>query len=817
MRTAEDIIQDYKARGYSHERLRALANGRPEPVRSQMLALLEDPEHQEIDAAVDDIMASADAEMASDLTVPNEEPQAEVEEVAEDQETVQAEVEEVAEDEETVQAEPEEVAEDQETVQAEGEDVAEDDETVQAEQVKQEVLPVATPAPAETVVMSSSPASDTAIIQAELQEAFSRTFSELENAFASIPAKPAAEVALDQIQVLTAEDLPKLAPILVERLTSDEYSVNLSTMAESPGSIIDLRAETADADMIFDPAEIGIVEAASNGEVWPSVASVEAAEHAEALSSDEQCALIRCPPDEDYSEVAAELGGNKAAKRSLEVIQQAVKEDPSLLEATEARPTVIPLNPPYALGAEGENDSVADTEGEVLAADQESSLIQFPSDIIPMYEAINHTNEQRELPVPENDGAFMTDSEIMAIELPNEDEATAEVEAITIGEFSAEDSTSAGQPTVQEEAYAAAVETEIASLRNWLAELEDALNCKDIEARQLAAMIEDRDGTLAIQAGEIDRLREEIALQTEGVGNVSAAEERCLAATSELQSVNDRLARLQREHNILSTETLPNLHKDKNDLVQLLEEQTVEQQTLQEGLSASGRRLALSYTLAAAASFLMVLMPVLHLIHTKNREAEYQVKAEGLIADRREADDRAGELEAQKLALQHTIQQAKQNFAIDKTHWEREQARLKRLVDEKTMELVRVKQEIGPRSDGLSREQVMQDNRSALGTSGRSNTGTLRIAPRRDADSRRTLTPRSDKFVDATVQGGEGLSDILLRKLGSRGDQTVWDEVARLNSLRKHSRRDYYIIHPGQKLRLPKNPGASSGVAAIQW
>jgi len=39
-RTAQRIITDYRARGYDNSRIRALANGRPEPMRSDILKLL---------------------------------------------------------------------------------------------------------------------------------------------------------------------------------------------------------------------------------------------------------------------------------------------------------------------------------------------------------------------------------------------------------------------------------------------------------------------------------------------------------------------------------------------------------------------------------------------------------------------------------------------------------------------------------------------------------------------------------------------------------------------------------------------------------
>ncbi|MCX7935643.1 MAG: hypothetical protein N3A66_10360, partial [Planctomycetota bacterium] len=73
MRTAQDIVADYRKRGYSDERIRALANNRPEPIRSEILALLQATAGQSIvatasQAAEADIMAeTCAANVASEV------------------------------------------------------------------------------------------------------------------------------------------------------------------------------------------------------------------------------------------------------------------------------------------------------------------------------------------------------------------------------------------------------------------------------------------------------------------------------------------------------------------------------------------------------------------------------------------------------------------------------------------------------------------------------------------------------------------------------------------------------------------------------
>ena len=68
MRTAKDIVADYRKRGYNDERIRALANNRPEPIRSEILSLLStandqiEAGSQEKENADIDVMADINAE-----------------------------------------------------------------------------------------------------------------------------------------------------------------------------------------------------------------------------------------------------------------------------------------------------------------------------------------------------------------------------------------------------------------------------------------------------------------------------------------------------------------------------------------------------------------------------------------------------------------------------------------------------------------------------------------------------------------------------------------------------------------------------------
>ncbi|MBN2714169.1 MAG: hypothetical protein JXR97_17250 [Planctomycetes bacterium] len=766
MRTAEDIIKDYKKRGYSSDRLRALANGRAEPIRSQMLEILDRE-----DAAAP--VAEAEA--------PVTEEQSEVVMIETDEE---------------VMIEEEGASE---ILPADTFELIEEDTLPEAPQIQEKT---------ETESM------DNEIIGQEAEEAVSAAsdfneadaYKEINNIMDNL--SEGLKASHEEEEKLAA-GMRVLAEIEVERISADEHYARMEQYEGHTRVLIDLRQEEMEA--INHELEVG------HGEHWPSVEEISEAEHNVPMASQKSSVLVSFEDSVAQLDLFDVFEKHKSGARSLEVLQHAMSEDPELAEAIEDEENVVLLNAPYAVADDEESeeseDIMAFTEDEVLVSDEQSSLISFPSDMIPMYEAINHTKDGNVLPIPANNGEFMTDSEIAQIELIDEDEAAAEVASVSADEFLSAVTTNENA-IVRDNESAEIIEGEIAQLRNWLAEVEDALKCKEVEAHQLAAMIEDRDSTLAMQTEEISRLRDQINMSSESCESISEIEQKYEEVSNELSVIKVDFAKVQREYNILATETVPNLKSDKEDLLQVMEERSMEQEELRTALSSSGKRVAISYTLAAAASFLMVLVPVFHMISGNSASSQFETEKANLVAQLKTYEGDVQKSNAETIAVKHEFHQLKQNYLIDQQIWRAEEEKLKKAIEEKANELAMVRQNIGSPS-GVPSLSNVRDANEAAGISS-ANAGSLRVSPPRNDGITNIESTRwgeqaraNNNTLKTKVQSGEGIADVLLRKTGNRGDQTIWEDVARINNLKKSS-RGYYIIHPGQELVLPASETSST-------
>lgn len=800
MRTAQDIINDYRKRGYSDERLRALANGRAEPMRSEMLALLGDTQEE----SIEEILEAVTHETVDNL--PDSEP--EIELVDGEDEAIEMELPEPA-----AADLPEEADSDSE------EAAVEEDQPVAEAAEEDDVAPVT-----EAMVLSAyepDPEEESADLAEDGADILAETLHEVE-AEAEIEHEPKLEItdepgaeivneheaeteeplventqdeAAEELEVPVAEtvtgeeaevavapvvDAAKpLTPIQVERLTPEEYA-EAYPQSNGVGDVVGL-AELESLQIL--------------GEAWPSVASVEAASHTPVLTHQEESALIAFHGDDEQMDLFDELRQSKAARRSLLQIKEAMDEDPEFHSAWKES-SVLHIDPPYAITEENEVGPhlLEDDEEEILMGSEESGLIRFPSEMMPMYDAI--------------DAARPSDAEAFAAALVKEAARDIAGEANMILPVAASAVT---VPTVD------AVEDEIIRMRAWLSELEEELRLKDIEANQLKSLIDDRDTVLEVQVSEIDNLRAELETQKDALTESTEQVSLLQAAERELKVTRHRLADTERERNILSSETVPNLQKDKEDMAEVLERQTIDFQRYR---SDAGRRQALAYTLAAAASLLMVVVPLLHMMRGNNIEAGFEMREAELVARLDQATRRAEHAESTALAATNRISDLENEYSLAKATWQGERSRLRaRSIDLQT-QLAVVRQSNDVRTLAPSPDNVRAaNNRVGLQTEPRATVtvGAHRnevtgveswLERRRQARAGNTGEAATvGNTVNATVQAGEGISDVLRRVTGSTGDMTVWEEVGRLNNLRRHS-RGYWIIHPGQQIKLPRKPGS---------
>ncbi len=865
MRSAEDIVKDYRARGYSDERLRALANGRPEPICSQILELLAQGEATETEEAppVEDVLASVPPEAADQqeevpeaeeevvLVVDPDEP-ADIEETAEDGEELEAleeadeaapaqeEPEAQAEEEPTeapveieeAVAEPEEVVAESEAPIAAAEGTAQEAEVMEAEAAGVEMVAeqsgeAGAVEPSATTAQALSDAPENAVEEVVVDLAFEED-EPAEAVEAEVADTQAAteenveaqntEAVADTTDANEARTL-RLAEIVVERPTPEEYHANQADVPVLAGEVVDLRTETPDepqtviaGDSEPETADIA-AQVVEVGECWPLAETVEAA--AAQLDVFEKVdSGVFVVFQDDSEQTIDSIKANKAAQRSLKVLQDALREDPDLAESLEGVSNVIELHPPYAIAPEVEEVAPpVDFDQDVPVEKEESGLIRFPSEMLESYNAIVSVHAEQQA-ANEADEANDLEPAPAAIPAAEDDAGPAAADGrgpvIIPGE-------SVSAPV----SASAEIEEEIAHLRNWLTELEDALKLKKIEADELTRLLGERDETLALQAEELQRVRENLHADEARMHEVRQVEEKLQAAEGELASVREEMGALEREYNILATGTVPDLKQDKDDLVDLLEAEVEKQAPMKAALTESGRRVAIGYTLAAAASVLLVLSIVFQWVQENNRQMQDQVLLAELKQDLAHEQERRASLTSELKTLETNWARKVQVANAARDQAQNRLAQLKERVEEQARVIASLR--VGAGSEGLvrapRREEVARDSRALQGGRTDATFGGRRVH-RNDIDMRewqarqgRSGNETRDRSEVASkkakVREGDGVSQILWRELGQSNPGLV-EWVIKKNALQRHARHGYPIIRPGQELLIPTSATAAA-------
>ncbi len=446
---------------------------------------------------------------------------------------------------------------------------------------------------------------------------------------------------------------------------------------------------------------------------------------------------------------------------------------------TEGR-NVIAFDPPYRVP---EAERQAPAPASPAAGGDGDDLVHFPREMLAYYEAVRNARPHGAPDVPPMEGGWQ--------------------EA-----FSTE---------------------EILRLRAWLNELESTLRTKEAEVLSLARELMEKDETLQQQADEIGRLRDDVVDSDEG----EAPHMRELEAS--LARIEAERDRLQRENNILSTGTVPDLEQDKDDLVRLLEEEAEEKERMADALQRSSRRVTLSHAMTGVALTLLVLMPIFFWNQTI-RPTERDVSGGDLLAER-EARIRKAHA-AEIAALEERAESLRQRREEERARWQTERETLERRLATRQDTSGTMTQRIGrtreeptsqheapptPGEVALANESLRRappaagglaagaelSRRPALGeeTAAHIGHGTRPhfngLEGLAEWQRRRAAEP---EILEVTVRKGEGLSQVLWRTYGTINDPLM-EWAVRKNDLRVDGRGNP-ILHPEQKLVLPKNPEA---------
>ncbi len=357
-------------------------------------------------------------------------------------------------------------------------------------------------------------------------------------------------------------------------------------------------------------------------------------------------------------------------------------------------------------------------------------------------------------------------------------------------------------------------------------------------------------------------LSEKLA-EAERAGEEKAAELRTYAG---IRSEHERLYKefedLRKAYNEIVGDVLPGLQGERDDLALTVERQCAEEERLRGSLSTSRRRLAVGYSMGAAAVLALIALPVAGWLKSDNESRDLALtrqEVSELRARLNNEEIRSVKAEKDKVEMERKASLAR----MEVTKLEKKNGELSKQADQRTRELASLKASNGtptrtstmalqaaPREDGKLRvnevrdpagriDQTVASNRSrreerAPGTASAqgdnrvavsavartglrppaAGAGTTAAAPAAQAGTQTTrpntaaasaasttMTAAASGGATAKVKTGEGVAQVVYRVMGTR-DPEIIEWVIRENKIQK-DRRGNPRIYPDQELRLP--------------
>ncbi|MDR0363240.1 MAG: hypothetical protein LBJ46_11245 [Planctomycetota bacterium] len=371
-------------------------------------------------------------------------------------------------------------------------------------------------------------------------------------------------------------------------------------------------------------------------------------------------------------------------------------------------------------------------------------------------------------------------------------------------------------------------------LRTAVAEGEARVTERDAEIEAREAMARESERKLQ-NAGEKTRA---LNLELKSVRGEKARADAELARLNGLYGEHERLYKeyedLRKAYNELVEDVLPPLQNERDELVLAVERQAEDEEELRRKAKRAGRKVAVGYCLAAAASVMMVFLPMVHWMKAGDLERAAAVNLQELSEWRERAkslDDENQVVKSRMADMEVAMQAA--NIKLEKLGRSPVVAVRPSASSPGNSDPIRVEDAAslsGPvRPDGRlhrngvrdpggainhvfaqNRERyVQEDAQMALRPSRQQSVQTsaaVRTAPppapiQAGAPAGALASQNRGRGQTAMVKKGEGVAQVVYRVLGSR-DPEVIDWVIRENKLKK-DRRGNPMIYPDQKLQLP--------------
>ena len=386
---------------------------------------------------------------------------------------------------------------------------------------------------------------------------------------------------------------------------------------------------------------------------------------------------------------------------------------------------------------------------------------------------------------------------------------------------------------------------DLADMRGALAGRDNAITVQGREITRLRALAQTlEDGVDVLRAGNEELRRENAEITARAEENAAHAEDsaKILELSGELaamqgrlentetdkQALSSRVEELERERNILVNETVPNLQKDKEDLVRMVGEEVERADEYNNVISLKSRRLSYALSMAAAACVAVVLVPVFSMNRLETKEMElkdvYGQKVAQVEATRTVWEKERATLHARLQTLQTNVKSSSQKLETERQQWRGQLTALQTALRTSKQELAVSQSQLAELKAAAENRTVMASADTAATLQGGSagtqyndvkgveewrNRQAVTLPPdntAKDAAPKTVLAAAgaSADVKTVKVRRGEGLSQLLWRVCGKSSPEMV-AKVTAFNRL-KTDRRGNPLLQVGQEIRLPDVP-----------
>ncbi len=320
--------------------------------------------------------------------------------------------------------------------------------------------------------------------------------------------------------------------------------------------------------------------------------------------------------------------------------------------------------------------------------------------------------------------------------------------------------------------------------------LEQLLHSRELDNKEAA-------GRVGVLEEEIYSLREKFQQQNDKISELTEERDRLVESGKDITA-------LERDYNILKLETVPNLQRDKEELVEMISEEHDRCVNFEAVASRRSRRLSYTMTVAAAACVLVVLTPILSWSNHKTELLEKEAAYASRLA---QAENIQDAIKAERDDLKARFEAVKLDFTQAQDSWNRQ------------LTVLRQCGTTGTSANNSAQVPVKYDNRMF------DFPATNREVAETDSDGHndqthynnvRMVTPavgnpqvaanseENDKFKNITVKRGEGMSHVLWRVYKNSSPEMV-EYITRINNL-KTDKKGNPVLMMGQIIKLPLNP-----------